>query len=93
MCRIFVDLPDAGNRTKILKIILSKENLEHGFRYEELADATEGYSGSDLKVWYPDCVQTHVYNNAFAYRSPLCRTCALLLRISQFKNFWKQKRR
>nr|CAD1835645.1 unnamed protein product [Ananas comosus var. bracteatus] len=49
MCRIFVDLPNAGNRTKILKIILSKENLEAGFRYEELADATEGYSGSDLK--------------------------------------------
>ncbi|XP_020090267.1 uncharacterized protein LOC109711554 isoform X2 [Ananas comosus] len=47
--RIFVNLPDAGNRTKILKIILSKENLEPGFRYEELADATEGYSGSDLK--------------------------------------------
>lgn len=48
--RIYVDLPDAANRTKILKIILSRENLEPDFPYENLANATEGYSGSDLKV-------------------------------------------
>ncbi|OIT37299.1 katanin p60 atpase-containing subunit a1 [Nicotiana attenuata] len=47
--RIYVDLPDAANRTKILKIILSRENLEPDFPYENLANATEGYSGSDLK--------------------------------------------
>lgn len=47
--RIYVDLPDAENRKKILKILLSKENLEQDFRYDELANATEGYSGSDLK--------------------------------------------
>ncbi|CAN4081558.1 unnamed protein product [Withania somnifera] len=47
--RIYVDLPDAANRLKILKIILARENLEFEFPYENLANATEGYSGSDLK--------------------------------------------
>lgn len=48
--RIYVDLPDAANRLKILKIILARENLESEFPYENLANATDGYSGSDLKV-------------------------------------------
>uniref|UniRef100_A0A0E0HL74 AAA+ ATPase domain-containing protein n=1 Tax=Oryza nivara TaxID=4536 RepID=A0A0E0HL74_ORYNI len=47
--RIYVDLPDAQNRMKILKILLAKENLESDFRFDELANSTEGYSGSDLK--------------------------------------------
>ncbi|CAA0826718.1 P-loop containing nucleoside triphosphate hydrolases superfamily protein [Striga hermonthica] len=47
--RIYVDLPDAQNRLKILKIILDRENLEAGFPFDQLANATEGYSGSDLK--------------------------------------------
>ncbi|KAG2661588.1 hypothetical protein PVAP13_1KG208352 [Panicum virgatum] len=47
--RIYVDLPDAQNRMKILKILLAKEKLESDFQFDELANATEGYSGSDLK--------------------------------------------
>ncbi|GFP92354.1 ATPase family aaa domain-containing protein 1-a [Phtheirospermum japonicum] len=47
--RIYVDLPDAQNRLKILKIILARENLESGFPFEQLANTTDGYSGSDLK--------------------------------------------
>nr|GLL35625.1 uncharacterized protein LOC109155101 isoform X2 [Ipomoea trifida] len=47
--RIYVDLPDAENRLKILNIILAQENLETNFPFEQLANATEGYSGSDLK--------------------------------------------
>ncbi|XWS54330.1 hypothetical protein CRYUN_Cryun10bG0080700 [Craigia yunnanensis] len=47
--RIYVDLPDAGNRMKILKIFLTQENLGPNFSFDELANATEGYSGSDLK--------------------------------------------
>ncbi|KAM0918339.1 hypothetical protein ACQ4PT_008905 [Festuca glaucescens] len=47
--RIYVDLPDAQNRMKILKILLAKENIESEFGFDELASATEGYSGSDLK--------------------------------------------
>jgi ATP-dependent 26S proteasome regulatory subunit len=45
-----VDLPDAENRMKILRIILNRENLEADFQFDKLANATEGYSGSDLKV-------------------------------------------
>ncbi|BBG94688.1 P-loop containing nucleoside triphosphate hydrolases superfamily protein [Prunus dulcis] len=47
--RIYVDLPDAENRMKILRIFLAQENLEPGFQFEKLSHATEGYSGSDLK--------------------------------------------
>ncbi|KAK2635745.1 hypothetical protein Ddye_030537 [Dipteronia dyeriana] len=47
--RIYVDLPDAENRMKILKIFLAQENLVPDFQYDELANVTEGYSGSDLK--------------------------------------------
>uniref|UniRef100_A0A1J3HT27 ATPase family AAA domain-containing protein 1 n=1 Tax=Noccaea caerulescens TaxID=107243 RepID=A0A1J3HT27_NOCCA len=47
--RIYVDLPDAENRLKILKIFLTQENLETGFQFDKLAKETEGYSGSDLK--------------------------------------------
>ncbi|KAL4570000.1 hypothetical protein LXL04_025649 [Taraxacum kok-saghyz] len=47
--RIYVDLPDADNRLKILKIFLAKENVEPDFDIRSLANATDGYSGSDLK--------------------------------------------
>lgn len=47
--RIYVDLPDVENRMKILKIFLAQENVEQNFRFDELANVTEGYSGSDLK--------------------------------------------
>ncbi|CAL0329327.1 unnamed protein product [Lupinus luteus] len=47
--RIYVDLPDAENRTKILRIVLAQENLVPNFEYDKLAKLTEGYSGSDLK--------------------------------------------
>ncbi|KAL6963482.1 hypothetical protein U1Q18_042371 [Sarracenia purpurea var. burkii] len=46
---MYVDLPDAENRVKILRIFLAWENLEPEFQFGKLADATEGYSGSDLK--------------------------------------------
>nr|XP_011465826.1 PREDICTED: spastin-like [Fragaria vesca subsp. vesca] len=46
--RTYVDLPDVENRKKILSIFLAQENLEPGFQFEKLSEATEGYSGSDL---------------------------------------------
>lgn len=46
--RLFVDLPDAANRERILRVILQGENLVEGFAYDELAAKTDGYSGSDL---------------------------------------------
>ncbi|KAH9310527.1 hypothetical protein KI387_025562, partial [Taxus chinensis] len=47
--RLMVDLPDAENRSKILKVILVDEDLAPEFNVLELAAATDGYSGSDLK--------------------------------------------
>ncbi|KAK9842953.1 hypothetical protein WJX74_004820 [Apatococcus lobatus] len=47
--RLMVDLPDAANRAKILKVILKEEQLAPGFNAEEVASLTDGYSGSDLK--------------------------------------------
>jgi SpoVK/Ycf46/Vps4 family AAA+-type ATPase len=47
--RILVDLPDFVNRVKILRVILSQEELAEGFNFDELARLTHGYSGSDLK--------------------------------------------
>jgi ATP-dependent 26S proteasome regulatory subunit len=47
-----VNLPDATNRKKILSVILSKEELADDVDLEALANLTEGYSGSDLKVFY-----------------------------------------
>ncbi|XP_047169131.1 uncharacterized protein LOC124837726 isoform X1 [Vigna umbellata] len=47
--RIYVDLPDAENRMKILSIFLAQENLDSEFQLDKLANLTDGYSGSDLK--------------------------------------------
>lgn len=45
-----VNLPDAPNRAKILKVILAKEELSADFDFDAIASMTDGYSGSDLKV-------------------------------------------
>ncbi|CAL4891789.1 unnamed protein product [Urochloa decumbens] len=48
--RIMVSLPDSSNREKILKVLLCKEALAPDVDLESVANDTEGYSGSDLKV-------------------------------------------
>lgn len=93
--RIYVDLPDAANRLKILKIILARENLESEFPYENLANATEGYSGSDLKVtdyhvkllyagMFLICV---LFITKFVCSGIIYRTCALRQLIDLFKRY------
>ncbi|KAM7254886.1 hypothetical protein ACFE04_020127 [Oxalis oulophora] len=47
--RLMVNLPDAPNREKILRIILAKEDLASDLDLAAVASLTEGYSGSDLK--------------------------------------------
>ncbi|KAL2492264.1 AAA-type ATPase family protein [Abeliophyllum distichum] len=47
--RLMVDLPDAANRAKILKVILAKEDLSSDVDLDSIASMTDGYSGSDLK--------------------------------------------
>ncbi|PHT80530.1 hypothetical protein T459_18582 [Capsicum annuum] len=47
--RLMVNLPDAPNREKILRVILAKEELASNVDLEAIANMAEGYSGSDLK--------------------------------------------
>uniref|UniRef100_A0A0E0BZA2 AAA+ ATPase domain-containing protein n=1 Tax=Oryza meridionalis TaxID=40149 RepID=A0A0E0BZA2_9ORYZ len=47
--RIMVGLPSLESRELILRSLLSKEKVDGGLDYKELATMTEGYSGSDLK--------------------------------------------
>ncbi|XP_072982941.1 uncharacterized protein [Typha latifolia] len=47
--RLMVNLPDASNREKILRVILAKEDLANDVDLEAIANMTDGYSGSDLK--------------------------------------------
>ncbi|XP_073223746.1 uncharacterized protein [Cicer arietinum] len=47
--RLMVDLPDAPNRGKILRVILAKEDLAPDVDLEAIANMSDGYSGSDLK--------------------------------------------
>ena len=49
-CRLMVNLPDAPNRGKIVRVILAKEDLAPDVDFEAIANMTDGYSGSDLKV-------------------------------------------
>ncbi|KAK1294746.1 Katanin p60 ATPase-containing subunit A1 [Acorus calamus] len=47
--RLMVNLPDAANREKILRVILAKEDLVPDMDLGAVANMTDGYSGSDLK--------------------------------------------
>lgn len=47
-----VNLPDAANRGKILRVILAKEDLSPDVDLDSVASMTDGYSGSDLKVGF-----------------------------------------
>ncbi|KAK4767252.1 hypothetical protein SAY86_015002 [Trapa natans] len=47
--RLMVNLPDAPNRAKILKVILAKEDLSTDIDLDSISSITDGYSGSDLK--------------------------------------------
>lgn len=48
--RIMVGLPSTESRELIMRRLLSKEKVDEGLDFKELATMTEGYSGSDLKV-------------------------------------------
>lgn len=47
--RIMVGLPSLESRELIMRSLLSKEKVDGGLDFKELATMTEGYSGSDLK--------------------------------------------
>lgn len=92
-----MDLPDVDNRMKILKIFLAQENLDPNFQYDELANVTEGYSGSDLKVCtliLLDLIFSCSVLRPFFLTQSSCvfhRTFALLQHTDLSKNFWKKR--
>lgn len=69
MFRIMVGLPPMESREMILKSLLSKEKIEEGLEYKELAMLTEGYSGSDLKVcmFHMTCILVDVIGFSASY--------------------------
>lgn len=79
-----VNLPDATNRSKILSVILAKEEIAPDVDLEAIANMTDGYSGSDLKVstfsllpsQSPSTVKKHAH--IFFWLQNLCVTAAHL---------------
>jgi SpoVK/Ycf46/Vps4 family AAA+-type ATPase len=67
-----VNLPDATNRRKILSVILAKEDLADDVDLEVIANLTEGYSGSDLKVLQ---MLQICYGTTYSYNQILIADC------------------
>ncbi|XP_056600768.1 outer mitochondrial transmembrane helix translocase isoform X1 [Triplophysa dalaica] len=55
-----VGLPNAAQREEILRLILSGEKLSNAINLKEIAEPTEGYSGSDLKELCRDAAMYRV---------------------------------
>ncbi|XP_039685766.1 uncharacterized protein [Medicago truncatula] len=97
--RLMVNLPDAANREKIMRVILAKEELAPDVDLEALANMTDGYSGSDLKnlcVTAAHCPIREILEkekkertSALAENKPLPRLCSSAdirpLKIEDFK--------
>lgn len=94
-----VNLPDAPNRAKIMKVILAKEDLSPDFDFDSVANMTDGYSGSDLKVIYIIACIFIFFQLFFAYNVTTnevinnCRIYVWLLRIARSRRSWRRKRR
>ncbi|XP_076887511.1 uncharacterized protein LOC143537678 [Bidens hawaiensis] len=63
--RIMVGLPSVEQREMIMRTLLLKESVIEGLDYRELANMTDGFSGSDLKVIILCCL-THRLNKFHA---------------------------
>uniref|UniRef100_A0A3Q4BI71 Outer mitochondrial transmembrane helix translocase n=1 Tax=Mola mola TaxID=94237 RepID=A0A3Q4BI71_MOLML len=55
-----VGLPNTRQRQDILRLILAGENLSNAINLREIADKTEGYSGSDLRELCRDAAMYRV---------------------------------
>lgn len=55
-----VGLPNARQRQEILRLILAGENLSNAINLKEIAEKTEGYSGSDLRELCRDAAMYRV---------------------------------
>jgi SpoVK/Ycf46/Vps4 family AAA+-type ATPase len=48
--RIFIPLPDYSARVELIQLLIKSITVSEDFELEQLAEMTEGYSGSDLQV-------------------------------------------
>ncbi|XP_029019323.1 outer mitochondrial transmembrane helix translocase [Betta splendens] len=55
-----VDLPNMRQRQEILRLILAGENLSNAINLKEIAEKTDGYSGSDLRELCRDAAMYRV---------------------------------
>ena len=55
--RIYIDLPDDGERTKLLKLYTKKLKLVPSFNFYPLSELCAGYSGSDIRDMCRDAHQ------------------------------------
>ncbi|KAM9811003.1 outer mitochondrial transmembrane helix translocase [Neosynchiropus ocellatus] len=56
----YVGLPNARQRHEILRLILAGENLSNAINLKEIAEKTDGYSGSDLRELCRDAAMYRV---------------------------------
>ncbi|XP_028271045.1 outer mitochondrial transmembrane helix translocase [Parambassis ranga] len=55
-----IDLPNTRQRQDILRLVLAGENLSNAINLKEIAEKTEGYSGSDLRELCRDAAMYRV---------------------------------
>ncbi|XP_034026968.1 ATPase family AAA domain-containing protein 1-A isoform X2 [Thalassophryne amazonica] len=55
-----IGLPNARQRQEILRLILAGENMSNAINLKEIAEQTEGYSGSDLRELCRDAAMYRV---------------------------------
>ncbi|KAJ3413232.1 hypothetical protein HDV05_008292 [Chytridiales sp. JEL 0842] len=58
--RFAIKLPDTDQRSRILRLLLSGVQLDPSFKIQELVNATQGFSGSDLKELCRNAAMTPV---------------------------------
>ncbi|BBH03412.1 P-loop containing nucleoside triphosphate hydrolases superfamily protein, partial [Prunus dulcis] len=92
--RILVGLPTVENREMILRTLLSKEKVEARLDFKELATMTEGFSGSDLKMFD---VYLRLIECDISFAQNLCTTAAYrpvreLIQAEREKDLEKKQR-
>lgn len=66
-----VGLPSIESREKILRTLLSKEKTDE-LDFHELGQMTEGYSGSDLKVFFFLTSLTKTQKSCIKWKLTVC---------------------
>jgi vacuolar protein-sorting-associated protein 4 len=79
--KIHIPLPDKGARTRLLRICVGNTScgLTPG-QYQELAERTEGFSGSDISILVQDALMAPIkslHTPSYYHSVSTYKTCAL----------------